>query len=188
MIFTKRNRSPILVIFLVIFASSFASDESGGKTLNLKIGFDLTEGSNGSPSLRIRDFEDSSEYKPRAFEKESTDDEDKKSTPSVRADSSESGDDAKDKEKRDDDSSIGIGSDKSDDDDDNDSNESSRRITKGLKAGDYEPEDRDSPNVHESYKGHSDAEEGMKRRKREAGIYEFLKRKGKKVRRFIKRS
>ncbi|XP_049871188.1 nuclear ubiquitous casein and cyclin-dependent kinase substrate 1-like [Pectinophora gossypiella] len=151
-----------LEIVLVVTVLAYPVPEDD-KTFNLKIGFDLTHGENGAPSLRIRDFEESREYNPRAGDdkKKGGDSKDKSgphAKPSVRADSgSESGDNkeenespkAADKKASSEESKSAeskspppkaSGGSDDDVDDEDDSDVDTKHSTRGLGAAEYEPE------------------------------------------------
>ncbi|CAG9579785.1 unnamed protein product [Danaus chrysippus] len=125
---------------------AFPADDDD-KTLKLKIGFDLTPGTNGSPTLRIRDFEEISNLRKVNSGR-------KPPKRSVRAEysSDSENDDGKDggKEKTVPDSDMS-------DDAETSASEDDRRLsTRGLNPEDFEPED--NPKIHGKYKDEDDSE------------------------------
>ncbi|XP_023934855.2 uncharacterized protein LOC112043604 isoform X3 [Bicyclus anynana] len=131
MYWSTSKTGAVFVVFLC-WVTAFKEYEDD-KTLNLKIGFDLTRGKNGAPSLRIRDFEEVPEFrdhkKKRALKSESSSESDEnddgKIIPHIK------------KAKESDSSDLDTSG--SDDDD--------RRLsTKGILPNEFEPERQ--PRVH----------------------------------------
>ncbi|OWR50332.1 hypothetical protein KGM_211023 [Danaus plexippus plexippus] len=118
------------------------------KSLQLKIGFDLTPGTNGSPTLRIRDFKEISNLRKLNSGKKTP----KRSVRAEYSSESENNNDEKDggKEK------TIPESDMSDDAETSASEDDRRLSTRGLNPEDFEPED--NPKIHGKYKDEEDSE------------------------------
>ncbi|XP_045525058.1 uncharacterized protein LOC123714706 isoform X1 [Pieris brassicae] len=119
----------MLLIMMIISAFAEAFEDH---KINLKIGFDLIPKADGSPSVRIRDFED---FNLRKFGRRAD-----KSIISIRADGSSSEtEENKEVEKEDKDSEVDVAQ-------SSESDDRALRSTKGINPDEFEPEP--NPRLH----------------------------------------
>ncbi|XP_050563074.1 protein starmaker isoform X2 [Spodoptera frugiperda] len=159
------ENSPKTWLFVTILVSTIIAltESSGARTLDVKIGFDITQGSNGAPLIiNVRKFQDSAEFNPRAADDDSSNESVSKKKTSPRGSSeSEDRDHDRDRDhpKKDESSKEHAKPAKSSNDSDDDEDEKSvvshedkLRSTRGLRAADFEPEEGD----HRRYRRHID--------------------------------